>query len=167
MNNSYKEKTGSLPNNFIVLGILLILISISLVCIFGHLWQIILSIILTLAGILLLMIKTGFVVDFNSKKIRYYWGFFGFIFGKWDSLKDVKYISIVRIKLNEAFSEKECQITFIEYKYRVNFIFENKRHNQVLKDNLPVAMEKAMIIAKGLGLKIFDNSEGKKVWISP
>lgn len=167
LNNQFEERSGSLPPNFIVLGIMLILISISGFFIFLSLWQILVSVILAVIGGFLFFIREGLIIDFENKKMRFYWSIFSYKNGRWKSISDVKYLSLVRVKMQETFSVRACSSTFMEYKYKLNLICSNNQHSRILIGNFETLKDKALIIAKGLNVKIYDNSEKEKQWIQP
>ncbi len=75
-------KTGKLPPNFISLGILL----------FGFgVWRVVIQdwrgILFFLLSILLLIIKSGIIIDTDGKRIKKYFRFLAIRIGEWKNIK--------------------------------------------------------------------------------
>lgn len=69
--------------------------------------------------------------------------------------------------MQETFSVRACSSTFMEFKFKINLICGNNNHYRILTGDCKLVREKAIIIAKGLNVKIYDSTEGEKKWIKP
>ncbi|GAB4283314.1 MAG: hypothetical protein Kow0068_08170 [Marinilabiliales bacterium] len=160
----YKIREEILPLNFFILGIFLLLLgSIS---IFINLTFLAFNIFMILAGLFLISVRIGRMIDFEQKKLIKYWRILFKRFEKPITLKDVKYISIVPVRLQEHFASKACSYNTIEIQYKLNFVIDKKHYIPFCTAKKETACKHAFNIAKGLEIKILDMSQGKKTWIN-
>jgi hypothetical protein len=114
-------ETGKLPPNFIALGAMLVVIGI---------WRLIvldwIGIMLFAIGIVLFFIKSGVIIDTESKRLKKYFGFFGIMKGEWEDFKSLNYIQIFKIKAIQSMSVLSISRTEIKEVYKLLMILPDK-----------------------------------------
>ncbi len=110
-------KTGKLPPNFLVFGAMLIAVGV---------WRMIvldwIGILLFIVGLVLFFLKSGIIIDAESKRLKKYIGFFGIIRGEWESIDGLEHLKIVESKaiqtmsvlsISRASTNKVCKLFMI------------------------------------------------------
>lgn len=128
----------------------------------------IVSILITIG---ILRIKSGVEIDLDNNRMRDYISFLGIELGNWTTIPNLKYISIVRVKLKRK-SFKVSAITFGQSSsnklmYNVNLITEDKRKRyiKILSAKKEESIKTALKIGELLDLKVLDYSTIDKKWI--
>ena len=86
-------KTGKLPPNFIYLGIMLFGVGIWRMIVLD--WKGILFFVISL---LFLFIKSGIIIDTDNRRLKKYVGFFAIRKGKWENIKSLINLQIIKTK---------------------------------------------------------------------
>lgn len=117
---------------------------------------------------LIVTFKKGIIVDTKNKRIINYKTYALFYTKKeFTDISNVQYIALIRVNLRQQMNVGPITglSDYSEMQVKLNFITNSKTviplYVERKKNVFPVAKQ----IAKGLNLRIFDNSEGKKVWI--
>jgi len=92
-------KTGSLPPNFIYLGIMLLAVGLWRMVVLD--WKGILFFVISL---LLLFIRSGIMIDPDKKRLKKYIGFFAIKNGEWESIKTITNLQITKTRETQAMS---------------------------------------------------------------
>lgn len=89
-------KTGKLPLNFIVLGIILLLIDV---------WRIMnydwVGILLLCISLVFLLLRSGIIIDPAKGELKKYTGFFFMKFGSWENISSVKNLTISGLRVTQ------------------------------------------------------------------
>ncbi len=160
MNNIIDIKKKYELLNILILGFLLILIGMIFIfqkTYFGSIF--------ILVGLLIVTFKKGVLIDTKLKKIKYYKKFVFKIIGNWSDISDVQYIALVKVNLTQQMNTLTVPGTFSDVQIKLNFIMKNKNVVQVITDKKSKIMLLAEKISEDLKIDIYDNSEGKKLWI--
>ncbi len=161
MSNIIKIKKQYELLNILILGIFLILIGIILIFqskYFGSIFIIF--------GFLIVTFKKGILIDTELKKIKYFKKFAFILFGDYSDISDIQYIALVRVNLTQQMNAASIPGTFSDVQVKLNIIMNDKRRIELIADRKNRIMPLAEQIAKGFDVNIYDNSEGKKLWIN-
>lgn len=115
-------KTGKLPFNFIVLGIMLLIAGI---------WRMIIldwiGILFIAISVLFLFIKSGLVIDTDTRRIKKYTGLFLIKIGDWEDIDSILNVQIIRVI--KAQSMHVLSIRRMETKegYKMMLVLPHKR----------------------------------------
>lgn len=145
MKNQMNIKTGSLPTNFVALGIIFIAVGA---------WRLVVSdwfgIPLVIIALLLLLIKSGVIIDAEQKRIKKYVGYFGLKKGEWVDISSLINLQIAKTKASQRMNV--LSISRIETKefYKLFLVLSNKRI-EILKGDKEYIMTKAKEISSFLG----------------
>jgi len=147
----YSEKTQEFfPKPIVWLGWAFALISLS-IAYFNY----VIGLLFLLISLLVITGQEGLIVNFSTKKVKYYWGVFGLKFGTWESLPKFARITIspkVILEKGTKISSKkhfEVKIWFDEIN---DFVL-------AFTGNLGKCHQKASILSKNLKLKVLDMSK--------
>ena len=148
------KKTGSLPFNLKFLAIFSIIIGIFILirlewyCIFFFIF-----------GISIFTINFGFEIDTNVKKWRKYFQIYGIKIGEWVNLHKINYLSISQVKQVQNFGILSLTQKINYMKFKLNIIYEDKKHDTLFVGKKEVILITAKKIAKEMNLKIYDATE--------
>ena len=128
--------------------------------------------IVLLFGVFAILSKTGIFLDFEQHRYRQYIRFLNLDMGKWESLPEINYIAIVRVRMSRLkFRPSEVSFRQVDdsfnVAYDVNLIFSNstRRYQKVFNGDLKDAKGLTVSLAKKLNLKIYDSSTSIKKWV--
>ncbi|MDT8393635.1 MAG: hypothetical protein RQ761_07300 [Bacteroidales bacterium] len=97
--NKLEFKTGRLPLHFIILGYMLLAVGF---------WRIIandwMGILYLIISVFLIFFKSGIIIDVDNKMLKKYVGIFIFRKGKWEDIKHLDSIQIVKTKESQRFN---------------------------------------------------------------
>ena len=155
-------KTGILPPNYIILSIFLILIGIAILIKGG--WFCVFFLIL---GISILTIQFGFELKPETHEYRKYFQIWWLKTGKWLSIKDVRYLSIVKRKHVQNISMLSISNSVSVMKCNLNFIFNKKKYFTIHSDKKKNILKIASKISKAIDVKIYDTTIPQmKTWLN-
>ncbi len=160
MNNLIDVKIKTQFLNFLILGFLLIIAGGILTFQAQYI-----GILLVVLGLLIVSSNKGLKVDTENKRIKYYKTFAFIEFGDWKEVKGIQYIALMRVNMKQQVNALSIPGTYTDVQVKLSFIMDNKKIMPIITDRRNKIMPIAEKIAKGFNMKIFDNSEGKKVWI--
>ena len=160
MTNLIDVKIKSQFLNIVILGFLLTLAGIVLIvqaqCV---------GIAPLFLGLVIVSFKKGVLIDIENKRIKYYKKIVFKIIGNWEECKDVQYIALTRVKLTQQMYAVTVPGTYTDVQIKLSFISGNNKQISIITDKRSKLTPIAQKIAEGFNIDIFDNSEGKKVWI--
>jgi hypothetical protein len=119
----------------------------------------------------ILFLTSGFIIDKDNNRIRKVVYFLGFRFGKWHTMPEIKYISLLRVRLARKSyspsSRQYVQRTSKNYTYRVNLIIHGDRQKpfRLISTTREKAIEEGLKLGEYLGLKVFDSTTPDRKWI--
>ena len=155
MKNSY------FPQQFVILGYLLIGIGIYFLIIYN--W---IGIIMIPTGLIFSFLNINLDLDTKNRKIREYFGFLGMKFGKWKDIPDLEYITVYRERMIQGKNVVSISSHHSEESYKVDLIIRRNKKihvgNFVKKEK---AIEKGLELARDFNCKLLDYTSGKAVWI--
>ena len=160
MNNLIDVKIKTQFINFLILGFLLIIVGGILIFQTQYI-----GILLVVLGLLIVTSKKGLKIDTKNKKIKYYKKISFKEFGEWTDINDIQYIALMRVNVTQQVNAITVPGNYTETQVKLSFITNNKKIIPIITDKKKKIIPIAEKIAKGFNIKIFDNSEGKKVWI--
>lgn len=114
-------------------------------------------------GVFLLSILFGYQIDTENMTMRSFVRYFWFKTGKWRSIKDTQYLTIIRVKHSYNVGIRTIAGQETTYKYRLNLIMKNKKVIPLQTDRQKVIEKNAKEISQNMNLRVFDNV--KKDWI--
>ncbi len=125
------------------------------------------GILFLIIGLIITTFKKGTLIDTANKQIIYYKKIPFYTAKKHEDISNVSYIALVRVRLRQQMNIGPVTglSNYDEMQVKLNFITENKKVIPVITDLRKNIFPLAEKIAKGLKINIFDNTEGKKVWI--
>ncbi len=129
------------------------------------------GILLSILTVGLLFLTSGFIIDKKNKRIKIFTYFFGVRFGKWRVLPELKYVSVLRVRLKKktysASSRQFEQITSGSYTYRISLVLEDKREKplRLTSTNKEKAIEEGLKLGEYLNLNILDSTTIDRKWI--
>jgi len=149
--------------NFLMFGYLFVILGI-ISLLTGNL----IGVAFLILGLLIVTLKKGIIVDTKNKQIIHYKTIALFYTKKtFTDITNVKYIALVRVKLTQNMNVGSITglTNYSEMQVKFNFIMNDRKiiplYIERKKNVFPIAEK----ISKDLGVKVYDNSEGKKVWI--
>ena len=120
-------KTGKLPLNFIFLGAFLLIIGV---------WRIIIldwvGIIIVIISLLLLFLRTGIMIDTESRRLKKYVGFYTIKLGEWEDINLLKHLQIIKVKETQGMNVLSINRTASKVVYKLILVFPNKK-NEIIK----------------------------------
>jgi len=125
------------------------------------------GILFILAGLLVVTYKKGELIDFENKQIIHYKTIAFYTFKKFEDISNIKYVAMVRVRLSQVMNVATISgmVNYDEMQVKINLITVDKKVVSIITDLRKNIFPLAEKIAKGLNVNLFDNSEGKKVWI--
>ena len=155
-------KTGVLPPNFIILSIFFILIGIAILIKGGWFCVFFLFI-----GISVLTIQFGFEIKPENHEYRKYVQIWWLKTGKWITIKNIRYLSIVKRKHIQNISMLSISSSVSVMKCNLNFIFNNKKYLTIHSAKKKNILKIASKISKALEIKIYDTTVPQmKTWLN-
>ncbi len=127
--------------------------------------------ILTALTIGILLSKSGLEIDTEQNMLRRYSKVFGYVMGKWESIPELDYVTVVRVKITtkkyQASSDLYVQAPSANVKYRVNLVTKDKKKRviKVLTSEMKEAISEALIIGEALDLRVLDYTSHESKWI--
>lgn len=146
-------KTGKLPVNFVALGALLIVIGIWRIAVLD--W---IGILIFVIGLVLFFIKSGVIIDTESKRLKKYIGFFGIMKGEWENMDSLKHLRIIKSKETQTMNVLSISRTSTDYVYKLFMILHNSKI-EIMSGKRDVIFQRANRISTSLNTSIEDNTE--------
>lgn len=115
-------KTGKLPPNFIALGFLLLAVSIWRIIVLD--WK---GILFFLISLLFLFIKSGIIIDTKNKRIKKYIGIFSLKHGKWENVKALINLQIIKTKASQSMNVLSINRTETKDLYKLIMVLPDKK----------------------------------------
>lgn len=141
-------KTGKLPLNFIYLGIMLLPISI---------WRIILldwiGVVLFIISLICLFVKTGLMIDTQSRRIKKYFDLFSLRNGQWEDISTFRNIHIVKKIKTQKMNFISIGRTETNEVYSLVLIMPNK-NIELLNGEIKSVTKAANEISQTLNIKL-------------
>lgn len=114
-------KTGSLPPNFIVLGVILFAVSI---------WRFIvldwIGILYLVVSFLCLFIKSGLIIDTDNKRLKKYIGVFSIRKGDWINIRTLTNLQIIKVTKTQSMNVLSINRTETKDVYKLILVLPNK-----------------------------------------
>lgn len=130
------------------------------------------GIILTILVFGILFLTSGFIIDKENNRIKKVVYFLGFKFGKWYTLPEIKYISLLRVKIaRKSYSHSSKQYVQVASKrstYRINLIIQDRsrqRPFRLISTTKEKAIEEGLKLGNYLSLKVYDSTSPDRKWI--
>lgn len=114
-------KTGKLPPNFIYLGIMLFGVGIWRMIVLD--WKGILFFVISL---LFLFIKSGIIIDTDNRRLKKYVGFFAIRKGKWENIKSLINLQIIKTKETQRMNVLSISRTETHDVYKLFMVLPDK-----------------------------------------
>jgi len=146
--------------NVLILGFFLIIIGFVLILQTRYY-----SLIFSLTGLLIVTFKKGILIDTENKRIKRYKKIAFKTIGKWENFSNIHYIALIRVNLTQKMNAVTIPGSFSDVQVKLNFVMNDKKIIPLYTDRRNKVMPISEKIAKGFNVDIFDNSEGKKLWI--
>ena len=146
--------------NVLILGFFLIIIGFVLILQTRYY-----SLIFSLTGLLIVTFKKGILIDTENKRIKRYKKIAFKTIGKWENFSNIHYIALIRVNLTQKMNAVTIPGSFSDVQVKLNFVMNDKKIIPLYTDRGKKVMPLSEKIAKGFNVDIFDNSEGKKLWI--
>ncbi len=146
-------KTGTLPQNFIYLGIMLFVIGIWRMIVLD--WNGILFFVLSL---LFLFIKSGIIIDTDNRRLKRYIGFFAIKKGDWVSIKSTINLQIVKTRETQNMSVLSISRTETNDVYKL-FLTLPDRNIELMSGEKDYILNKAEKISSSLQVSVKNNSK--------
>jgi len=144
-------KTGKLPPNFIILGILLVGIGI---------WRMIvmdwLGILLFVTGLVLFFTRFGVIIDAEGKRLKKYIGFLGINSGKWENINSVQNLKILKKRENQTMGVLSISRTTAKDIYKILLVLPRKKI-EIMSGERDTVFKRAEKIASYLDTSISTN----------
>ena len=114
-------KTGKLPPNFIYLGIMLFGVGIWRMIVLD--WK---GILFFLISLLFLFIKSGIIIDTDNRRLKKYVGFFAIRKGKWENIKSLINLQIIKTKETQRMNVLSISRTETNDVYKLFMVLPDK-----------------------------------------
>ena len=151
--NKLGYRTERLPFNFITLGYLLLAIGV---------WRIIVvdwkGILFLLLPVFLIFFKSGIIIDTDNKMLKKYTGIFLFKKGKWESIKLVTGLQIVKTRETQTMSVLSISRTETNDTYKL-YLNLPERNIELMAGSKVDILNKAKKIASSLDTSLINNTE--------
>src|SRR5690606_22845848 len=91
--------------------------------------------VILIIGIIIVFTRKGTIIDFNEKKIKQYVGLFFIKIGRWKSIENYSFISILHLN-QKSYGYSRTGVEFSERRkiYRVCFLNDSHREKLTIKD---------------------------------
>ena len=146
-------KTGKLPPNFVALGAMLIAIGI---------WRMIvldwIGILLFIIGLVLFFVKSGIIIDTESKKLKKYISIFGLIKGEWENINALERLKIIESKETQTMNVLSISRTATNKVYRLFIVLPNKKI-ELMSGKRDTIIKRAEHISSTLQTTIINNTK--------
>ena len=145
-------KTGKLPPNFIYLGIMLFAVGIWRMSVLD--WKGILFFIISL---LFLFIRSGIMIDTDSRRLKKYIGFTAFKKGEWESIDSIINLQIVKTKERQTMSVLSITRTETSDVYKLLMTLSN-RTIELMSGEKDFIINKAEKISSSLQVSLYNKT---------
>jgi len=115
-------KTGKLPFNFIALGIMLFAVSIWRMIVLD--WK---GILFLPIALLFLFLKSGLIIDTESRKLKKYIGLFLIKKGEWEDIQSILNLEILKVRKAQSMNVLTIRRTETKEVYKLILVLPNKR----------------------------------------
>lgn len=133
--------------------------------------NIIFGVFLTLITMGILLISSGLEIDTKQNKLRRYCKIFGYVIGNWESIPELDYVTVVRVKMTakkfQASSDLYLQAPSSNVMFRVNLVTKDSRNSviKVVTCEMNEAINEALKIGNALDLGVLDYTSSDRKWI--
>ncbi|MCF8304541.1 MAG: hypothetical protein K9I94_14805 [Bacteroidales bacterium] len=145
-------KTGRLPLNFITLGYMLLAVGA---------WRIIVDdwkgILFLLVSVFLIFFKSGIIIDIDKKMLKKYNGLFLIKKGKWENIKQLTNLQIVKARETQTMSVLSISRTETNDTYKL-YLYMPDKNIELMSGSKDDVLNKAKKIASSLHTSI-NNTE--------
>jgi hypothetical protein len=145
-------KTGRLPQTFVSIGVLFLVIGIWRTTVMD--WM---GIILLLISFFLLFLKSGILIDSDSKKMKQYTGFLTYKKGKWEDISTIKHLFIAKVKETQRTSMLSISTIVRKTTHKLYLVFPDKK-TEIIAGKESFITKNAKKIANELQITIIDKS---------
>jgi len=100
---------------------------------------------------------TGIQINTKARLLRTYYGLFGLRFGKWTSLDDYKYLSILHNRESTStFSRSNREITTTDLWFDICLLNENHREKLIIKrlKSTEEAVKEVKVLSEAMGFSV-------------
>ena len=156
MKTDYKLESVS-PLMFRIVGVTLTISGVLLLVTFPY--RILGGITLMLIGLTMVFARRGVILDFENNKIKEYVGLFFIKIGRWNSLTEFPYVSVLIKNLkNTGFSRTGVEFSERTKVYRICLLNKSHRQRIRIKDfnKMESAISNAKTIAEDMGMELVD-----------
>ncbi len=147
-----KYKTGSLPPNFIYLGVILFGVSI---------WRMVLldwkGLLVFVISLLCLFLKSGIIIDTDKRRLKRYIGFFAIRRGEWESIKSLLKLQIIKTRETQVMSVLSISRTETDEVFKLVMVLPHKEI-ELLSGDGDFIIKVANEISHELQTPVFDNT---------
>ncbi len=158
----YARKTERFfPEGLVLGGILMILIGAGALVI-----RPLLGIILLPAGLSIVFLHYGILIDFQQKMYKEYWGLLGLRFGKWKVLPPVAYISLTKSRFSQEMGLRGASSTVKGVLYKGNLRLHDEEKILVIQSaKKEKVLQTLKYLAAEMDLKLLDCTGSDHIWV--
>ncbi|MDN5214788.1 hypothetical protein QQ020_22100 [Fulvivirgaceae bacterium BMA12] len=160
--NTYVQKTERFfPEGLVFGGILMILIGVGALVI-----KPLLGIILLPAGLSVVFLHYGILIDFEQKRYKEYWGLLGLRFGKWKVLPPVTYISLTKSRFSQQMGLRGATSTMRGVLYKGNLRLDDEEKILVIQSGKKEkVLQTLKYLATKMDIKLLDCTGSDHIWV--
>jgi len=108
-------------------------------------------------GLNIAFATSGIQIDPNKRLLRSYYGLFGLRFGKWESLDDYKYLSVLQTRESTStYSRSNRDITVTDLWFDICLLNENHRVKLIVKrlKSIEEAIKEIKVLSEAMGFRV-------------
>ncbi|MCG8322480.1 MAG: hypothetical protein MI921_23480 [Cytophagales bacterium] len=122
--------------------------------------------VILLAGIAIVFLHYGVLIDVEARKFKEYWGFPGLKFGKWKHLPGIEYISLTKSRFSQQIGLRAANTTMRGILYKGNLRVDGRERILVIQStDKDKVMTQLKHLAKKLDVKLLDCTEPERIWV--
>ena len=162
MKQIFSQKTERFfPAGLIFGGFLMILIGLGVL-----IFKSVFGIVVLLAGVAIVFLHYGILIDFEENKYKEYWGLLGLKFGKWQNLPPLEYISLTKSRFSQEIGLRAANTTLKGVLYKGNLRINEQERILVMKSpKKDEVLNQLKFLAKKLDLRLLDCTESESIWV--
>ena len=124
------------------------------------------GIIVVLAGILIVFLHYGILIDFEESRYKEFLGLLGLKFGKWENLPHLEYISLTKSRYSQKVGLRAANTTLEGVLYKGNLRINDQERILVIQSpGKDKVLKKLKYLAKKLDLRVLDCTKSENVWV--
>ena len=124
------------------------------------------GIVVLLAGVAIVFLHYGILIDFEENKYKEYWGLLGLKFGKWQNLPPLEYISLTKSRFSQEIGLRAANTTLKGVLYKGNLRINEQERILVMKSpKKDEVLNQLKFLAKKLDLRLLDCTESESIWV--